>query len=210
MARGMTLIETMLAVGMTALVGAGISGMMHVLSNDVAMQVETRTGVVRAALVQARLSAYVGRARCLLDLQDDAAVLWLEDADGDDAVHATEIRWMQFDADTGDALVRWLQPENTAALPIYDEPEQVDWAAEFSALAQRTDVIAGSLALAGDLQQFTFREVLAGGDVARRRDAMRRHRVEVDLGMQLGDTIRLHRVGESIRLHREPAGEAAP
>ena len=138
------------------------------------------------------------------------AGFWLEDADGDDAVHATEIRWMQFDADTGDALVQWLQPEDTAALPIYDEPEQVDWAAEFSALAQRTDVIAGSLALAGDLQHFTFREVLAGGDVARRRDAMRRHRVEVDLGMQLGDTIRLHRVGESIRLHREPAGEAAP
>ena len=106
MSRGMTLIETLLAVGMTSIVGAGISGMMHVLSSDVAMQHEVRTGIVRAALVQSRLSSYVGRCRCLVDLEPNQAVIWLCDDNGDDAVGAAEVRWLHHDEHTGTATIR--------------------------------------------------------------------------------------------------------
>ena len=209
-ARGMTLIETMLAIGMTALVGTGISGMMHVLSNDVAMQHEVRAGVVRAALVQARLSAYVGRSRCLLDLEGERAVLWLQDSDGDDAVHADEIRWLHWSEADGDAVIQWIEPLDGADLPTYDDPAAIDWWAQYTALATRSNVQAGTLALATSLASFEFREVLNTTPNQRRRDAMQRRRVEVDLGMTLGTELRHHRVGESIRLHRQPSGESAP
>lgn len=208
--RGMTLIETMLAIGMTALVGAGISGMMHVLSNDVAMQHEVRTGVVRAALVQARLSAYVGRSRCLLDLESHRAVLWLQDTDGDDAVHAAEIRWLHWSEANGDAVIQWIQPLDGADLPTYDDPASIDWWAQYTSLATRSNVQAGTLALATSLESFEFRETLNTTPNQRRRDAMQRRRVEVDLSMTLGTGHRQHRVGESIRLHRQPSGETAP
>jgi hypothetical protein len=184
--------------------------MMHVLSNDVAMQHEVRTGVVRAALVQARLSAYVGRSRCLLDLEDERAVLWLQDTDGDDVVHASEVRWLHFSAQDGDAEVTWIQPLNGAAMPIYDDPSSIDWWSEYASLATRSNVQAGTLALASTVKNFAFRETLDTTPTQRRRDAMGRRRIEIDLGLALGNTVRSHRVGESIRLHRQPGGESAP
>ena len=208
--RGMTLLETLLAVSMTVVVGAGISGMMHVLSNDVAMQHDVRTGVIRAALVQARLSAYVGRSRCMLDLEPSRAVFWLQDADADDTVHATEVRWIAFDADGSAATIGWVKATNIDALPVYDSPESIDWWRELDLLERRADVQRGTLNLAGDLAGFTFRETMNAAGPARRRDALERQRIEVDLELQLSQGARMHRVGESIRLHRVPGGEVAP
>ena len=210
MTRGMTLLETMLAVAMTGMVGAGISGMMHVLSNDVAMQHEVRTGIVRAALVQARLSAYVGRSRCLLDLEPDRVVLWLQDADGDDTVAAPEVRWISCSQEGAAAHVHWIKPAAGVSMPTYDTPETVDWWSQLDVLQRRADVTAARLGLAGDLQSLVFLDTLEASGIDRRRDAQQRRRIEVDLLMRLGQDGRAHRVGESIRLHRPPAGENAP
>ena len=210
MSRGMTLLETLLAIGMTTIVGAGISGMMHVLSNDVAMQHEVRTGIVRAALVQSRLSAYVGRARCFLDLESQQAVLWLEDQNGDDTIGATEVRWFMFNPTTGTGVVNWIDTQTPDALPTYDTPTSVNWWEELNTLEARSDTRMGQLDLACDLNDMRFRETLGTTPLQRRRDAMDRHRVEVELDMRLGETSRSHQIGESIRLHRVPGGETAP
>jgi hypothetical protein len=206
----MTLLETLLAISMMVVVGAGISGMMHVLSNDIAMQHDVRTGIVRAALVQARLSAYVGRSRCMLDLEPSRTVFWLQDTDADDAVHATEVRWLEFDAERGQATIGWIKATNADTLPIYDTPESVDWWRELDLLERRADVQRGTLNLAGDLAGFTFRETMNASGPARRRDALERQRIEVDLELMLSRGTRMHRVGESIRLHRVPGGEVSP
>jgi len=210
MSRGMTLLETMLAVGMTTVVGAGISGMMHVLSNDVAMQHEVRTGIVRAALVQSRLSAYVGRARCFMDLEPRRTVLWLQDEDGDDTIGAGEIRWITFDESAGTGTVNWIDAQAPSLLPTYDTPTSIDWWTELNTLAARGDTQLGRLELVCDLNDWQFRDTLDAMPLLRRRDAMQRRRVELELDMRLGETSRSHRIGESIRLHRVPGGESAP
>ena len=81
--RGMTLLEVLLAVGVMGLVGAGVTSMMSALTVGMAQQHDARTSVLRASLAQARLSSYLTRARCLLDLEPTRLVLWLEDADGE-------------------------------------------------------------------------------------------------------------------------------
>ncbi len=207
--RGMTLVETMLAIGMTALVGAGISGMMHVLSNDVAMQHGVRAGVTRAALIQSRASAYIGRSRCLLDLEDNRCVLWLEDGDADDAVRASEVRWMQWSDDTGEAALFWLSGDD-ALMPVYDTPEQTDWWAQLDTLARVNGIKRGTLTLANAVKWMQFADAHNSAPIQRRRDAMQRQRVEIAFDLQLGDGARSHHVGETIRLHRPPCGEAAP
>lgn len=210
MTRGMTLLETLLAVGMTTIVGAGISGMMHVLSNDVAMQHEVRTGIVRAALVQSRLSAYVGRARCLIDLEPHRAVLWLSDDNGDDTVGAAEVRWISFDDFAGTCSIRWIDASDPDGLPTFDSPASIDWWDQLAALEGRPDTRTGRLELAGDLDDMRFRETIDVSALQRRQDAMQRRRIEVELELALGDATRAHRIGESIRLHRTPGGETAP
>ena len=210
MSRGMTLLETMLAIGMTTVVGAGISGMMHVLSNDVAMQHEVRTGIVRAALVQSRLSAYDGRARCFVDLEPRRAVLWLQDENGDDTIGASEVRWINFDSASGTGTVNWIDTQTPSQLPTYDSPTSIDWWSELNTLTGRSDTQLGRLELACDLNDMQFRDTIDAMGLVRRRDAMQRRRVEVELDMQLGETSRSHRIGESIRLHRVPGGETSP
>jgi hypothetical protein len=210
MTRGMTLLETLLAIAMTTIVGAGISGMMHVLSSDVAMQHEVRTGIVRAALVQSRLSAYVGRARCFVDLEPQRAVLWLQDTNGDDTIGASELRWITFDPSSNITSVQWIDSQTPSALPTYDTPTSVDWWSEQDNLEGRSDTRLGHLDLACDLNDMRFRETLDTTPLLRRKDAMQRRRIELELDMKLGNASRQHRIGESIRLHRVPSGETAP
>ena len=107
-------------------------------------------------------------------------------------------------------MIQWIQPLDGADLPTYDDPASIDWWAQYTSLATGSNVQAGTLAMATSLASFEFREVLDTTPNQRRRDAMQRRRIEVDLGMTLGTGVRQHRVGESIRLHRQPSGESAP
>ena len=84
--RGMTLLELLLAVSVTSTVALGIVGMMDALTNGIIDQRDTRASILRAGLSQTRVSSYIARARCLLDLEDHRVVMWLEDTDGDEAV----------------------------------------------------------------------------------------------------------------------------
>ena len=65
--RGFTLIETLLAISVTAMVGAGIATMMSVLGSDTTMQYDLRSVLVRSSAAQSRLSAYIAPSRCILE-----------------------------------------------------------------------------------------------------------------------------------------------
>ncbi len=102
---GLTLVEMLLAMSITAMVGAGIATMMNVLGRDVGLQYEARAVLIRTNSAQARFSAYVAPARCILDAGDDRLVLWLEDSRESTTVHASEIRWIHHDPETDQVLV---------------------------------------------------------------------------------------------------------
>ena len=106
--RGLTLVETLLAMSITAMVGAGIATMMNVLGRDVGLQYEARAVLVRTNSAQARFSAYVAPARCILDAEDDRLVLWLNDFRESDSVHASEIRWIHHDRVSDQVVVEFV------------------------------------------------------------------------------------------------------
>ena len=98
--RGMTIIETVLAMTITAMVGGAISTMMAAVSDELASNQGTRSSLIRAGLAQSRLSSYIARSHCVLDLEDTSVTLWLEDSRDGNTVHASEIRWITLNEDT--------------------------------------------------------------------------------------------------------------
>ncbi|MCH2148966.1 MAG: hypothetical protein MK095_05980 [Phycisphaerales bacterium] len=129
---GFTLIETLLAVCITALVGTGIATMMSVLSRDISMQYEARGVLVRTSTAQVRLSSYVAPARHVLGADESSLVLWLEDARESNTVHASEIRWVRHDEHADRLIVEFVAfpdewSEAAKAIADTEYPADANW-----------------------------------------------------------------------------------
>ena len=94
---GLTLLELMLALSVTAMVAAAVWDMMGAVTAGVSTRRDNRSTMVRAAAAATRLSAYVAPSRCLLAVDGSDVALWLNDRRESETVHATEIRWLVFD-----------------------------------------------------------------------------------------------------------------
>lgn len=103
--RGLTLLELILALSITAIIAAAIAGMMQTVTTGVMTRRGNREAMIRANAAQSRLAAYVTSSRSLLHVGDDDVVLWLGDYRRSDSVHASEIRWVRFDADRSTIVV---------------------------------------------------------------------------------------------------------
>ncbi|MBC8202594.1 MAG: prepilin-type N-terminal cleavage/methylation domain-containing protein [Planctomycetes bacterium] len=111
--RGLTLLEMILAIGITAIIGAAIASMMAAVSNGLTSRDDGRRTAVQLATTQVRLSAYIAPARCLLDKGDTTLTIWLDDARESGTVHASEIRWLTFDAPNKAFIVKFIDfPDN--------------------------------------------------------------------------------------------------
>jgi prepilin-type N-terminal cleavage/methylation domain-containing protein len=207
--RGMTLLEVLLAIAITGLVGAGITAMMSALTTSMIDQHDTRSSTLRAGLTQARLSSYITRCRCLLDCEADRIVLWLEDADGDDAIDATEVRWISHDSSAGKLRTQWiLDPDELVEYP-YANPTLVDWWSELTQLDNSTGLRSGSIDLVHGVEACTFATTAASTPQARRAAAMARRTVEANYTLVVADTRVTHCLGDSIRMH-DPPEEQTP
>lgn len=130
--RGLTLIEFLLALGVTAIVAMAIAGMMGAVSSGATARSDFRAVTVLANAASSRLSAYIVPSRCVLDLNGSDATLWLDDSRESETVHATEIRWLQFDGDAGTFSVHYVDfPDawSQAACDLEDleYPANTDW-----------------------------------------------------------------------------------
>ncbi len=99
--RGLSLLEMLLALSITALIAVGISSMISAVTSGVGTRRDIRTTMVRANAAQTRLAAHIVPCRTVLASNGSDLVLWLNDSRESDSVHATEIRWLLFDADQG-------------------------------------------------------------------------------------------------------------
>ncbi len=130
--RGLSLIELMLAVTITALVGAAIAGMLNAVTVGVDTRRDNRSMMVRSSLAQARLNAYIAPARCVLYRSGANLVLWFNDQKQSETVHASEVRWLDYDASAGEITVSFVQfPENWSQtetdLADREFPADSDW-----------------------------------------------------------------------------------
>ncbi len=111
--RGLTLLEMILAIGITATIGAAIASMMAAVSNGLTSRDDGRRTAIQLATTQVRLSAYIAPSRCLLNKSDTAFAIWLDDARESGTVHASEIRWLSFDT-----------PNNAFTVKFVDFPDE--------------------------------------------------------------------------------------
>jgi hypothetical protein len=99
--RGLTLVELILALSVTALIAGAIAGMMAAVSNGVQVRRDSRSLMIRASAAHSRLDAYLSACRCLLAADDGGAIIWLHDDRESETIHASEIRWLLHDPDAG-------------------------------------------------------------------------------------------------------------
>jgi type II secretory pathway pseudopilin PulG len=110
-AAGMTLVELLISVAITAMVGAALATLLHAVARATETGVETREVVIRSHAVDSRVSLYTDSALALLDVRDDGDgfVLWLGDTRESGTVHATEIRWLVYDGDANTLSVHYVK-----------------------------------------------------------------------------------------------------
>lgn len=99
--RGLTLVELMLALTITVMISGAIASMMAAIAAGVETRHDVRATMVRAAVATGRLGAYVASSRCALATSETDLVLWLRDSRESGTVHASEIRWILYDPDSG-------------------------------------------------------------------------------------------------------------
>lgn len=132
--RGLTMLEFVLALAITAMVAIAISGMLTAVASGERLRRDNRAFVVRSHVAKSRLAAYVAKSRCILDADGANAVLWLDDSRASETVHATEIRWLIFDSAEGTLDVHFVDfpPEWTDVAKDLEDaeyPSNADWAA---------------------------------------------------------------------------------
>ena len=132
--RGMTLIELMIALAITAMVAAAIAAMLIAVTDGERSRRDNRGYIVRTHAATARLGAYIARCLRVLEVDGSDTVVWLNDWRRGRTVHATELRWLIFDG-SNDAIVVYYVDLPDAWSEIQRDLEDVeysfgqDWAA---------------------------------------------------------------------------------
>ena len=94
--RGLSLLEMLLAIGITSLIGVAIASMIAAVSNSLTSKDDGRNTAIRLATTQVRLGAYIAPSKCILDKSSSHIVLWFEDSRESNTAHASEIRWIMY------------------------------------------------------------------------------------------------------------------
>ncbi len=106
--RGLSLLELMIALVITALIAGAISGMMGAVSAGVSTRRDSRGTMVGANAAATRLGAYIAPARCILDDDGTNLAIWFTDSRESNTVHVTEVRWLVFDDSAGSYDVHFI------------------------------------------------------------------------------------------------------
>lgn len=136
--RGMSLMELILTLAITGMVGAAVAAMLGAVSYGTSSGKDMRSLVVRNKILSARFTAAVRAAGMVLELGGDHIVLWLHDDDESGTPNLGEIRYIEYDA--ANVRIR-------------------SYAADFSGMNQaQIDAVNDPFALADDFAAFTASE----------------------------------------------------
>ncbi len=108
--RGLTLLELMLALAITGMMGAAMSAMVVGVTRGMESITGGRSATQRAHVVHQRLRAYTEAGLCVLQHdKTQGLALWLNDNNGDDDVNLTEYRVFWFDEVARTLSVEWVE-----------------------------------------------------------------------------------------------------
>ncbi len=98
--KGLTLIELLLAVTITGLIGGGVVAMMVAVAYGTSSSRDLRSLVVKSATIDGRLGAAIRSSRQVLAVGTDYCILWAADDDDDSATDNAEVRLIERDPTT--------------------------------------------------------------------------------------------------------------
>jgi len=202
--RGMTFIETLLAMSITAMVGGAITTMMAAVTDEVTSHHHTRSELIRSGLAQSRLSSYIARSHCVLGMTETSATLWLEDSRDGGTVHASEIRWIKLDPATGTVEAHficfpetWSESTRLLTDTEFVNYEHVDWASVLTSFQNRD--LTCTLPIIEDVATVSF----TGNEPVPYDITLVESTLEHSLANDSGQSC----TAESIRVHRRPGEE---
>jgi len=99
--RGLTLVELLMALAITALIGAAVTAMMFGVSHGTSENKDIRGLTLRSKAINARLAARIRTARSVLHAQDGLLILWTGDANDNAKPDRSELQRIERDGDTG-------------------------------------------------------------------------------------------------------------
>lgn len=95
--RGLTLLELLLALAGTAVVGTAVAAMLAGVTYGTAVDKDMRTLITRQMALRARVEAEVRESLLLLDSGSDYMILWSSDENGDGVPSKAEIQVIEYD-----------------------------------------------------------------------------------------------------------------
>ncbi|MFG0256341.1 MAG: type II secretion system protein J [Phycisphaerales bacterium JB043] len=100
-ARGLTLLELIIAVAITSMIGLGISSMLTMVAQGTRTDQDRRSSVIRVHALNVRLRAYLADSLNLLQHDPTKGLaVWVHDLGSDRYIHVTEVRVLWWDAGT--------------------------------------------------------------------------------------------------------------
>jgi len=115
---GLTLVELLMALAITGMIGAAVAGMLSAVSYGTNNSRDLRSLVVKNKTLSARISAAIRQSAQLLDADDTYVVLWTKDLNGSGVPDLLELRRIELDTAT-DELSDYT-PDPTATDVAYD------------------------------------------------------------------------------------------
>jgi hypothetical protein len=98
--RGLTLLETLIALSITVITGMAIASVTTAVARGMTGLNTARSALQRAHAVHVRIRAYTDPALCVLDYDDKKGfAVWLDDSRTNDKVNLSELRVFWFSAD---------------------------------------------------------------------------------------------------------------
>lgn len=98
--RGFTLIEAVVASALLGLVGAATAGFLGAFARGAEARSRLSDPAIEGALLSRRVAAMAPAVRGTLSVGDDCMAIWLSDRVPSRTVHASELGWLRFDAES--------------------------------------------------------------------------------------------------------------
>ncbi|MCB9838499.1 MAG: type II secretion system protein [Phycisphaeraceae bacterium] len=156
--RGVTLLELMLALSVTVMVGVGVASMLAMISASTRDAREARSLLLRAHAGQIRMRSYLDSALRLLQYDPDQGLaIWLHDQRTEGQVNLSELRVFWYDDVAQTLSVEWVNfPESWTELQVQTFDVTVPDGSDYFAVmeAQRAGGMTASLDLIEDVTWF--------------------------------------------------------
>jgi len=110
--RGLTLVELLLALMITGMIGAAIAAMLAAVSYGTDSAKDIRSLVARNKALNARIAATIRSSTMVLESGSDYLVLWTNDSDEDGEPSLLEIRRLDFDSGSNE-FSSYVAPDGT-------------------------------------------------------------------------------------------------